>query len=302
MNLNSKAILSVLGAQIIWGVAGPLVKVALGDIPPFGLMFLRFLLATLVLFAIYEIKFEKTSPKMTRQDKKNIFLASFFGVFVNISLYFLGQRLTSVIDAWVITSTATLFVIAYEFLFCHERLAKKVYLGMLIAFVGSVVIIGTPIFNIGSGSVWGNILMLGSTISGTISFIISKKLLAKFHPLVLTYYFFLISLFFALPLFLWEYAQNPGWIASLTPNGILILIYLVLGSSVGAYTLQHLGLKYLSPSLAATLGYSSAVISVGLSIIFLHERPTEFFIIGTSLVVIGLILAETRHKKYNRTS
>lgn len=300
MNLsnNTKAILAVFGSQLIWGIAGPLVKIVLNNAPPMGLMYFRFLLTTLILFLIFEFNHTRLMPRITPRDKKKIFLAGFLGVFVNITCYFLGQKLTTVIDAWVITSSGTLFVIAYSFIFQHERLAKKVYLGAAIAFVGTIIIIGNPILNVGSGSLTGNILMLVSALSGVSAFMITKTLVEKFHPLVLTYYFFLISLFFALPLFLWEYWQNPRWIATLSPQSIGILLYLVLGSSIAAYTLQSLGLKHLSPSLAATLGYSSAVISVTLSIIFLHEKPTEFFIIGTSLVIVGLFLAETRHPNH----
>jgi len=300
INSRSKAILATLGAQIIWGFAGPLVKIVLGDVPPFGLMFLRFLFTAIILFIVYEIKYVKTLPNMSFQDKKDIFIAGFFGVFINIALYFPGQKLTSVIDAWVITSAGTLFVIAISYLFFKERLPKIVYFGAIIAFIGTLVIVGNPIFNLGSGSVLGNVLMLGSTLAGVIGFFSYKHLVAKFHPLVITYFAFLISVPLSLPLFLWEYWQNPLWLGSMSLQSVSILGYLIIGSSIGAYTLQSVGLKHLSPSLAATLGYTSAVISVGLSILFLHEKPTEFFMIGTALVILGLILAETRHRKYNK--
>lgn len=295
---HSRAIFAVFGAQIIWGVAGPLVKIVLADIPPFGLMFLRFLFTTIILFIIFEIKFAKNQPAMTRQDIKDIFIAGFFGVFVNICLYFFGQNLTTVIDAWVIASTGTLFVIAYSFLFLGERLSKIIYFGVALAFAGTIIIVGTPILDIGSGSLLGNTLMLGSVLAGVIAFFSYKRLVAKFDPLVLAYYSFLISLPLSLPLFLWEYFQNPIWLANLSVQSLAILTYLVLGSGIAAYTLQGKGLIHLSPSLAATVGYTGAVISVGLSIIFLHEQPTKFFLIGTALVVFGLFLAETRHPSH----
>lgn len=294
--------IDLLAAQIIWGAAGPLVKIILADIPPFGLMFLRFLFATLILFVIYEIKYVKTLPPISRGDLKDIFIAGFLGVFINIALYFPAQKLTSVIDAWVIASTGVLFVIGYSFFVLGERLSKIVYLGVVLAFLGTLVIIGNPILGVGSGSLLGNILMLGSTLAGAGSFFAYKRLVAKFPPLALTYFSFLISLPLALPFFLWEYWQNPTWLSSLSPQNIAILAYLVIGSSIVAYTLQGRGLIRLSASLAATAGYLSPVVSIGLSIIFLHEQPTRFFVIGTSLVALGLMLAETRHKRYNKNS
>jgi len=295
---RTKAIIATLGAQVIWGIAGPLVKVVLGSVPPFGLMFLRFLGASIILFIIYELKLAKTQPEMTREDKKNIFLAGFFGVFVNIALYFWGQQLTTVIDAWVITSAGTLFVIILSYFFLKEHLTKVVYLGAAISFIGTIIVLGDGIFQFGRGGLLGNLAILGATLSAAISYLLTKKLVEKFSPLVLTYYFFLTSLVFSLPLFLLEYFQNPTWLSSLSSQSLLIIGYLILGSSIGAYYLSNLGLKHLSASLAATIGYSSVVIAIGLSIIFLHEKPTEFFIIGTSLIAIGLFLAETRHPSH----
>lgn len=295
MTNYSRAILAVLLAQAIWGVAGPLVKIALFDIPPFGLLFLRLLLVSLILFPIYEFKLRHFEPSKSAADRRDIFLAGFFGVFVNIAAYFLGQKSTTVSDAWVITSIGTPLVIIYSLLFLHESLSHIVYLGTGLAFAGTLIIIGTPILQVGSGSVVGNVLMFVSTVAGVISFLITKRLVARFNPLLLTYYFFLTSLAFSIPLFLWEYWQNPGWIASVHPASLLILLFIVLGSSIASYSLQSLGLKTLSPSLASTIGYASPIIAVGLSIVFLHEQLTPFFTLGAILVVIGLFLAETRH-------
>lgn len=295
MNSNrTRAILAVFAAQAIWGIAGPLVKIVLTDIPPFGLMFLRFLFATIVLFVFFEFKPAK-HPTITRADKKKIFLAGFLGVFVNIALYFWGQQKTTVIDAWVITSSGAIFVIALSYLFRGERLTKIVYFGAGLAFLGTLVVVGDGIWQFGRGGFLGNLAMLGATLAAASSYLLTKDLVTKFSPLLLTYYFFFISLFFAVPLFLWEYGRNPFWLASLSTRNLAIVAYLTFGSSIAAYYLAHVGLKSLSASLAATIGYSSTVIAIALSVIFLSERPTVYFLAGTVLVVIGLFLAESRH-------
>lgn len=295
---RTKAIVATLGAQMIWGVAGPLVKIVLADIPPFTLMYLRFLLASLILSIIFEMKYARLQLKKTNEDKKNIFLAGFFGVFTNIVLYFLAQNLTTVIDAWVIASTGTIFVVILSYFILKERMAIVVYGGVALAFLGTLVIMGSGLFQFGQGNLVGNILMLGATLSAAVSFFYTKRVIERFSPLTLAYYWFLIGLAFSLLLFLWEYWQNPGIIAGIDLPSWGILLYLVFGSSIGAYYLSNLGLRRLSPSLAATIGYSSAVIAITLSIIFLHEKPTTYFLLGTVLVVIGLFLAEMRHPSH----
>ncbi len=299
-----KGILATLAAHIIWGVAGPLVKIVLTDIPPLSLLFLRSLFTVIVLFPIFEFKL---LPKLTksktdflplnREDKRDMFLAGFFGVFLNIALYFWGQTMTTVIDAWVIASTGTLFLVIYSYFFLKERLAKVVYLGVGIAFIGTLVIIGSPIFQFGQGDMRGNLLMLGSTISAVASYLIIKKLVAKFDPLLIVFYTFLIATILTIPFMLWEFVQNPYWMAAVTTSDLLIIGYLVAGSSITAYVLSNLGLKQLPASIASTLSYSSTIVAIILSVIFLKENPTIYFIIGSVLIIFGLILAEARHKR-----
>lgn len=289
---------AILGSQLIWGIAGPLVKIVLETIPPFSLMYLRFLLATTILFIIYEVKLCREIPNVTVEDRKNIFLAGFFGVFLNIFFYFWAQTMTTVTDAWVIASTGTLFVVGLSYFWLKERLSKVVYLGVGLAFLGTLTVIGSGITQFGRGGVLGNFLMLLAVLSSAISFFHTKKVINKFSALALTFWWFLIGLIFSFPLFLWDYFRNPGWMAQIKLSDLGILTYIVLGSSIGAYYLSNLGLKTLSPSLAATLGYTSSIIAIGLSILFLGERPTPFFLIGSAFIIVGLFLAETRHPSH----
>jgi len=310
MNLNnySKAIVAGITAQVIWGVAGLLVKVVLDSVPPFSLLFLRSLFTCLILYLILEYrvikkKYLPTQPglinmpgqRLENSEKRDIFWAAMTGVVLNIAFYFVGQRLTTVIDAWIINSTGALFVIVISYIFLRERLSKIVYAGVVLAFLGTIIIVGTPILQAGSGSFLGNVLMLGSVFAFSISYILTKKLTTRFSPLLLTYYFFLVGLIFSFPLFLWDFWQNPGWIASITVSGYLIIAYLSIGSSILAYSLDNFALIYLSASITATIGYVSVVVAVALGIIFLHEQMTPFFLIGSALTFAGLFLAEIRH-------
>lgn len=293
-----KAILATIFAQSIWGFAGPFVKVTLDTAPPISFLFLRCLLATIILFVIYELKFAKSYTKITWPDKRDLFLAAITGVFLNTILYFVGQKLTTVTDAWTIYSAGTIFVVVYCYLFERERLPKLTYIGVAVAFIGTLVIIGSPFLQIGSGSLTGNLLILGSTIMGACSYMVIKRLINHVHPLVIAYYSFLWSTVLLVPFFIWDFTKNPTWLGHISPSEIGVIGFLAIGSSVIAYSLSNWGLRYLSPSIAATIGYWSPIIAIGLSIAFLNEKPTIYFGVGSILIVIGLIFAETRHRKH----
>lgn len=292
-----KAILATIFAQSIWGFAGPFVKVALDTAPPISFLFLRCLFATIILFVIYEIKFSKSYVHIPWPDKRDLFLAAVTGVFLNTMFYFVGQKLTTVTDAWTISSAGTIFVVVYCYFFKRERLSKITYLGVGVAFVGTLIIIGSPLLQIGSGSLTGNVFMLGATIMGACSYMVIKRLIDHVHPLVIAYHSFLWSTVLLVPFFIWDFMKNPTWLGQISTSEIGVIIFLVLGSSITAYTLSNWGLKYLSPSIASTIGYWSPIIAIGLSIAFLNEKPTIFFAVGSVLIVAGLILAETRHRQ-----
>ncbi len=292
-----QAVVLTLLAQIIWGVAAPLVKFELQTIPPFSLLFLRCLFTALFLFPIYEWRLLPKQPDMTRAEKLTIFWAGFTGVFLNLAFYFFGQRLTTVIDAFVIISLGTPLLLLYSFIYLKERLARPAYLGVGLAFVGSLIIIGSPLFTFGNGSFFGNLLALAATISACVSYLLIKKLVVKFDPLLLTFYFFLTSLVASTPFLIWEFLQNPYWLAQIASSHLVVLGYLVFGSSIAAYYLTSVGLRHLPASLASTLGYTSTIVAVALGIIVLHEKLTWFFAAGAIFIILGLFLAETHHRR-----
>jgi drug/metabolite transporter (DMT)-like permease len=169
-------------------------------------------------------------------------------------------------------------------------------MGSMIAFVGTLVIIGSPILSFGKGSLLGNVLALGATISAIASFLIIKRLITKLNGLTLVFYFFLVSLVCSLPFFVWDFIQNPIWLSQVPTNTYWFVAFLVFGSSIGAYFLSNFGLKFIPPSIASTIGYISTVVGVASGIMFLGEKPTISFVIGSALIIFGLLLAETRHK------
>jgi drug/metabolite transporter (DMT)-like permease len=70
------------------------------------------------------------------------------------------------------------------------------------------------------------------------------------------------------------------------------MIYMALGSSIGAYTIFYWLLRYMSASRVAVLSYFQPVVVIVLSVMFLSEHPTRNLLIGTALVLVGVYLAE----------
>jgi drug/metabolite transporter (DMT)-like permease len=83
------SILFLIIANAIWGASFPVYKWALSDIPSLTFVFLRFYLAALIL-----LPFVYKDLKINREDWKNLFLLSFIGITISISLLILGLKLS----------------------------------------------------------------------------------------------------------------------------------------------------------------------------------------------------------------
>src|SRR3989338_174719 len=135
-------ILALIITNIIWGGAAPIFKYSLQNIPPFTLAFIRFYFASMI-FLPLAIRYWQ---KITWRDFIIIVIAGFFGVTVNISFFFMGLlRGGPSINAPIIASSGPVFLFILSIIFLRERPNKRVFVGMLIALVGVIILVLSPI-------------------------------------------------------------------------------------------------------------------------------------------------------------
>ena len=94
-------ILALIITNVIWGAAPPIFKFALQNIPPFTLAFIRFFFAGIIFLPLVFKNFQKISLRSWFE----IFLVGFFGVFINITFFFLGLKKTESINVPIIASS-----------------------------------------------------------------------------------------------------------------------------------------------------------------------------------------------------
>ena len=133
--------LALIIANIIWGMASPIFKFALTNIPPFTLAFIRFFFAGLIFLPLAI----KNWQKLTAKQFFEILLVGFFGITINISFFFLGVVKTESINVPIIASSGPVFIYLLSILFLREKPKLKVLTGMLIALAGVSFIILSPL-------------------------------------------------------------------------------------------------------------------------------------------------------------
>lgn len=284
--------LALIIANIIWGGASPIFKFALENIPPFTLAFIRFFFASLLFVPIVYKHWQRIDKKSWLE----IFLIGFFGIFINITFFFLGLKKTESINTPIIASSAPIFIYLFSIIFLKEKPRLKILLGIFISLIGVLMIIFSPLLfkdhQLNFGRFEGNFFIFLATLGYVGSTIISRNLLKKVNPFLVSF----LSFFFSSLLFLilvptelknWSFNQ-------LNMNGWIGIIYGVFFSSATAYFLFYYGVSKINAQEVGLFTYIDPVVAVIIAIPLLGEYPNLFYLLGTIFVFGGIYLTEKR--------
>ncbi|KKP60554.1 MAG: Permease of the drug/metabolite transporter superfamily, partial [Candidatus Roizmanbacteria bacterium GW2011_GWC2_34_23] len=200
-------VLALIIANIIWGMASPIFKFALTNIPPFTLAFIRFFFAGLIFLPLALNKWQK----LTTRQWLEILLIGFFGITINISFFFLGLQKTESINVPVIASSGPIFIYLLSIMFLREKPKLKVLSGMLIALAGVLFIILSPLIMDGKkftfGAVEGNLFILLATFGSVLQTIFGRDVLKKVDTLQVAAITFLFGSLTFIPFIPKEFAS-----------------------------------------------------------------------------------------------
>ncbi len=290
MSLKKKAIIALIIANTIWGAASPIFKWSLENISPFTLAFLRFSLASILIFP-----FTWHNLHIEKKDILSIIGIGFFGVGINIPFFFYGLKLAPSINAPMIASSGPIFLIICSIIFLKEKPKSKVVLGTLVSLLGVIVIILRPFLEegINGTAILGNIFFLIATFGGVIHAVISKSILNKYSAGSITFWSFIVGTIIFLPFFISE-SSAPGFLMKLDTRGIIGILFGVIFSSTLAYFLYEWGIQKVAANEVGVFTYIDPIIALVIAIPLLGEKITPVFLLGSLFVFSGIFIAEGR--------
>jgi len=326
-NQNSKRAIKFLayGALItvtlLWALAGPVIKLTLEEIPPMHFLFFRFLIVCAILLPPTILQLQQ-HPVKAREIPVLIIL----GILSQTSLAFtfLGYQYALAIDASIITLISPILSIAAGHYYFKEKINLRTKLGIILASIGTALIIIEPLLGNSSPLITREMRVLGNSLilAGTLSFLlytlwskyalgenstkireIFKKLnLFKLEkgrsPMLLTFITFYVGLVTLIPFVLLESRGFIGGhsfdIASLSFTGILGVIYMAIFSSIVAYTLFQWSLVHVTVSDTAFFNYLSPIFTLPFAYLLLTEVPTKITLIGGAIIGLGVVIAEQK--------
>lgn len=293
LNTVQKAFLAFIIANIIWGAAAPIFKLALQNIPVFSLAFWRFFLGALILLAMLRKK--ARMPLKSKTDTWLLVWYALLGITINILFFFWGLQLTYAINSPVISSSAPILTLLFALLFLREKFILKKFLGMVLGTIGIVTIVLEPILERGvDGSITGNIFLVIATVAAVGQTIAGKKIVDKYDPVALTFWSFIIGSASFLPLAVFDVVKNPHLYQMLDWRGVFGVAYGAIFSSTVGYTLFAWALAKVSATDSSLFTYIDPIAGTILAYFLLHEPITGPFILGSVLIFGGILVAEGR--------
>lgn len=302
---RTMAIAAILLVTAIWGLAGPVIVWTLRLIPPFTFLFLRFLVASIVIlpFAM-RAKFWR---EITRANFPTLLGLSLLGTTFGLAVLFYGYQFTTALDGSLIALLAPLLIIVGGALFLKEEITSREKIGLVVAFAGSIVTLAQPLLEKGvvggEKAALGNALVLLYTVSWAVYALWNKKIGKKFSTITVT----AVPVFISVPIFailtyletrnsqfsILNFQSSPNYQFTNTLPGIL---YMAILSYIVAYYLYEWSVRKIEVSEAALYGYLQPVFAFPAAYLLLGETPTRYFLLGGVLIGVGVFLTEYRKR------
>ncbi|MEH7535657.1 DMT family transporter [Bacillus toyonensis] len=281
-------------AASIWGGMYVVSKYVLDFIPPLTLVWLRFIIAFVVLYAFLKITEKKQKKKVTIRKKDWLLFAwiGFIGYFISITCQFIGTKLSDAHTGSLVTSATPAFMVIFAAIILKEKLTARRLLSTIIATIGVIIVIGWDI-EIGSYFI-GTIILVGAAITWALLSIYVKIASAKFSSLVITTYAIFFSLFFITPFMLWEFQSSP--IEHINMYVLLGVIYLGIASTAGAFFLWNKGLELMDASIGSLFFFFQPIVGSLLGWLLLNETLNSNFFIGGILIICSVFITTFEKK------
>lgn len=284
-------------AEIFWGMTFVAFKFANQSFRPVSIVFCRLLLSLIFLFG-----FALATGRLARiqvKDRKWFLLMALFEPF----FYFLGEafgltRVSATVGA-VIVSTIPLIVPFGAYWFYHEKLTVLNRVGLLVSFLGVLMVILTRNKELAS-DLKGVILMFVAVLSAVGYTLVVKKLTDHYNPLTITAYQNLYGIILFLPLFL--FMEMPGFsLSNASTESLLAILFLGIFGSGICFILMATAIRELGASRANVFGNLIPVVTAITSFLMLKEPMPALKIMGIGVVIGGLLMSQLRQKYMHPT-
>ncbi len=292
---KSKAIpyLEVLFAVIVWGASFIATKIALVEISPITIIWLRFMMGVLILgIAVVLRRQFRFPPKI---ELGYFALLGFLGITFHQWLQSNGLRTSEAgTTAWIVATTPV-FMALLGWIVLKEGLGWHKTTGIFLAFAGVLLVVSKgdlASVSVGRFGAPGDKLILVSAVNWAVFSVLSRRGLKSYPASLMMFYVMSFGWIFTSILF----GASSGLyeISNLTVKGWMGIAFLGIFCSGLAYIAWYDALQALPAAQTGAFLYIEPLVAVVVAFFILNEAITIASIIGGGIILFGVWLVNRK--------
>lgn len=260
-------------------------------ISPIGLNFARWLVASLVLLPFVLPSVRRQWPIICREWRRLLLLALMGGVLFSF-LVFWGLHYTSAINAVVLNSSLSFFIILGSWLFMGDRMTRRQATGMVISVIGVLVVVGKgdPTFLLHLDFGFGDLLiLLAMPLWALYSVLIKSRPTGLDSVGLVTITTFMAAVLCGIS-YIFDVMLNPAAIPEFDAKLVTAILYIAIFPSIAAVFCWNEGIKGLSPNMASYMYPLMPAYGTVLAVVLLGEQLHTFQLVGLLVILAGVYI------------
>jgi drug/metabolite transporter (DMT)-like permease len=285
------AYIEITFAVLVWGASFIATKLALRDLAPVTVVWIRFAIGSIILGIITFVRHQFSLP-----DKKEFAYFTLLG-FLGITFHqWLQSTALETVQAsttaWIVATTPV-FIAILSWIFLKEILSWRQIIGIFIAAIGVLLVVSkgrvSELFS-GQFGEPGDILILISAVNWAVFSILSRRSL-KIHQAT-QMMFFVMTMGWIFTSVLFVAGGNVQDIRNLTSTSLIGILFLGIFCSGLAYIAWYDGLKAIPATQVGAFLYIEPLVAVIVAWMILKEAIVPIIIAGGIIILLGVSLVQ----------
>lgn len=282
-----------LFAVVVWGGSFIATKIAVGEIAPVTVVWLRFAMGVAVLGAVVVQRRQLFRP--SARDLGYFTLLGFLGISFHQWLQSNGLVTSQASTTSWIVASSPIFMAALGWLVLRERLGWLGALGIAVAALGVLVVVSKgdlPAVTAGSFGAPGDVLILLSALNWAVFSVLSRRGLRRHSSAGMMFWVMTIGwLLTAIQLFL---GPGPADALRLSGTGWAAVAFLGVACSGIAYVFWYDALRVLPAGQVGAMLYLEPLVTVAVAAVLLEEAVLPATLAGGFAILLGVWLVSRK--------
>lgn len=286
----SRAVLSALvamaGINMIWGMAFPITKPALADVPPVSFAFWRFVISLSILLPL---SFRQTWALLRGPERNQMLVMGALGFGVTQITQVYALYFSPATHIALLSTTTPLWVAFLASWWLNEPFTRRMLAGTLIALVGVIIVLNPSDGLVTDWRVWlGYGIYMISAFGWAAYNVMGRDMMQRHPPLPTTAAAATVGVVSLFPFMIGEYVW--GMPTRITVPMVTGIVYTGIFVTVVGYLTLFWALTKSTSSNVAAMMYFQPIAGAALAWVWLNEQQPPAFFIGSVLTFVGVWL------------